>query len=135
MADKRNQEIRDFCEDFAKWLSTRKYYAQSLPLNILAQMQPRRNGVEPDAENSQLCAAFYLSLMLEISKDVKKATCFLYVFFPKARPKPIKTLAFELGINKDTANEWAHETALNMFRLAQMNCQLKLMMNDKEFKF
>lgn len=136
MTEKRNQEIRDFCEwEFPMWLYSRSKYAQSLPMNILAQFQPSKAPIDRDYDNSPLCAAFYLALMLKIQTDVRKATCFLYVFFPKARPKPVKWLSYELGINKDTVNEWAHETAVSIFRLARMNCQLNLMLKDDDFTF
>jgi len=132
---KRNQEIRDFCEwEFPRWLSSRRHYAQKLPMNILAQFQPSKTAPDRDYENSPFCAAFYLSLMLEIDKDVRKATCFLYVFFSHARPKPIKWLAYEFGVNKDTINEWAHEAAERIFKLARLNCQLQEMCRD-EFTF
>ena len=133
MADKRNQVIRDFCEDeYPCWLYSRSKYAKQLPMNILAQLIPSKGGVERDYNNSPFCAAFHLALMLEIDRDVQKATCFLYVFFHRARPKPIKTLAYELGISRVTVNDWAHATAENIFRLANINIKLQDMIaNDK----
>jgi hypothetical protein len=106
-----------------------------LPVNILAQYQPSRNAPDRDYENSPFCAAFYLALLLEISKDVQRATCFLYVFFPRARPRPVKSLAFDFNINKDTVNEWAHEAALDIFKLARLNIQLQDMRSNPEFNF
>lgn len=135
MAEKRNQEIRDFCEwDYPRWLYSRSKYAQQLPLNILAQFMPSKSSIERDYENSQFCAAFHLALMFEIDRDIKKATCFLYVFFPRAKPAPLKTLAYDYGIHRETAFEWAHQTAENIFRLAKINCKLNTMINSDNFK-
>jgi hypothetical protein len=134
MADRKNQVIRDFCEDeYSRWLYSRSKYAKQLPMNILAQFMPSKSGIERDYNNSQLCAAFHLALMLEIDKNIGKATCFLYVYFSKARPKPIKTLAFELGISRDTANQWAHDAAESIYRLANINVKLNEMMKNNGF--
>jgi len=133
---KRNQEIREFCQqEFPLWLYSRSKYVKRLPLNILEQFQPQKSYEERDYANSPFCAAFYLSLMLKVETDVQKATAFLYVFFPKARPEPVKSLAHRFAVDRDTVYLWAHDTAVDIFRLATINCRLQDMRRDDKFNF
>lgn len=130
----KNQAIRDFCDyDYPRWLYSRSKYAQQLPLNILAQFMPSKSGEERDYPNDPFCAAFHLALMLEINRNLNSAICFMYIYFGKARPKPIKSLAYDLDISRETVNQWAHKSAENIYRLAQINVQLNAMMRDKDF--
>lgn len=141
MSEMRNQEIRDFCEwDFPRWLWSRSQYAPKLPLNILAQYQPSKAPLDRDYDNSPLCAEFYLALKLKMDIHPEKALCFMYVFFPKARPmvdsypipvrKPLKVLADELNTTRKTVDDWAHQAAIEIFGLAKTNLQLQELRRD-----
>ena len=129
MKDKRNQHIRDFCEDHTHWLVTRKFFTARTPMNILAQMQPSKNGREPDALLSPVHAAFHLSMMLWLDRDIKTYTCFLNVYFPKGRGKPLKTIAYDLGMHIDTLIEHAHKAAESIYWQAEATVKINEMMN------
>jgi hypothetical protein len=137
--EKINQHIKDFCEvDFTNWLNSRRNYLSGHQMNVLAQFMPSKAAVDRDYANCPLCAAFYMALMLEIDRDVEKATCFLYVYFPKYKPQTLKSyLHTGMGdkVAIQTAIRWAHDTAERIYHLAQVNVKLNAMMQSKEFAF
>jgi hypothetical protein len=137
--EKTNQHIKDFCEvEFSNWLASRRHYLTGKQMNVLAQFMPSKASVERDHLNSPLCAAFYLALLLEIDRDIEKATCFLYVYFPKYKPQTLKAhlhLDMQDKVTVQTAIRWAHDTAERIYHLAQINVKLTDMMKSKDFAF
>lgn len=108
------ESLKSFVLDWTKWLFTRRFYAPPLPKNILEIMQhkPGINKVEPNAENSALCAAF--NLVMTNAPDSERLP-FLYVYLKPYRPAPIKTLAHQMGVNSDTIYQRAHEAATKFY--------------------
>lgn len=56
-ADDRTPRLNDnqvdtHCLDWVRWCETRKFYLRPAAQNILARMQPSKNGVEPNARNN-----------------------------------------------------------------------------------
>jgi hypothetical protein len=121
-------EIEELLYNWIYWLMTRRFYAPPLPPNILALLQvDRRPSKEPpNARNDALCVAFNLIITQAADGD---RLPFLYVYLPKHRPQPIKGLAFDLGIDRDTVYERAYAVAPKYLRqakeLAELNAQMQ----------
>jgi DNA-directed RNA polymerase specialized sigma24 family protein len=126
-------EIEELVQLWIVWLMTRRFYAPPLPPNILQILQAdkRVSREPPDAKNSALCAAF--NLVIQEAKPDERLP-FLYVFLKAYRPAPIKVLANELGIDRDTVYQRAHSAAEKFLRqskaLAEMNAQVSREIED-----
>jgi len=128
LASNEHSELQELLYEWVKWLSTRKYYAQALPISVLASLQIERNPShgEPDAPNNALCCAF--NMVISIADDLDRLP-FLYVYLKESRPKPIKTLAYELGIDSDTVYYRAHNAGAKFLyqakKLQQLNASMR----------
>lgn len=132
---KRNQEVKNLCEEYLIWLWSRRNYTPPPQINILQQFQPSKTVVPKDHKNSPLMAAFHRAILAAYDRDPKKTQCFAFVLFPQARPKPIKWLAWKLGINKDTVNEWGHQIAPSILSTAIADVKTAEMMSNGNFTF
>lgn len=103
-------DIDELLYNWLYWIQTRRFYAPPVPPNMLMLMQVNRQaGREPpNARNDALSAAFNIVLQ---GADVGYRLPFLYVYLKQYRPAPIKTLAYELGIDADTVYQRAHAAA------------------------
>jgi hypothetical protein len=106
-------ELSELISNWVYWLSTRRFYAPALPLNILAILQKddRPSREPPNAFNDAMCAAFNLIIEGAIQKDPQHALPFLYVYLKDYRPGPVKELAYALKIDADTVYFRAHKVA------------------------
>ena len=128
LATSEHSELQELLYNWVKWLSTRKYYAKALPLSVLASLQIERSPSlgEPDADNNALCCAF--NMVISIADDIDRLP-FLYVYLKESRPKPIKTLAFDLGVDRDTIYYRAHNAGAKFLyqakKLQQLNASMR----------
>ena len=113
------EAIRDLALTWVAWTLTRRFFAPPIPINMLAKMQQdqSRSGEPPDAKLIPLCSAFNL-VMQSAAPDERLP--FLYVYLKEYRPKPIKTLAHDLGIDSDTVYWRAHDAAIKYFNMAHL---------------
>lgn len=120
--------------DWVEWLRTRRFYHAPLPPNMLALLaaSPGRSmSGDPDAMNSAMCAAF--NLVITSASDSDRLP-FLYVYLKAFRPKPIKALASDLGIDRDTIYWRARQAATKFrsqaIRLAELNASMRREIED-----
>jgi hypothetical protein len=140
---KTNQQ---FISDFIKWFNSRVKYAPSIPMGILAAMQPSKIGIDRDYENSPLCVAFNSAIMLGKEDNPLGYLAFLLVYFDKAATEyyrridapiiNVKSMAVEHGVSKVTVYNWAHLFFLKVYKQAQDYCELddknQTMMRNQE---
>jgi hypothetical protein len=126
-------DIDELLYNWVYWLQTRRFYAPPVPPNMLMLMQVDRRGLKepPNARNDAISAAFNIVLQ---GADVGYRLPFLYVYLKQFRPEPIKTLAFNLGIDRDTVYQRAHIAAENYYnqalKLADMNSKFSKEVDD-----
>lgn len=145
-----NNEIKYFVQDdFPNWLKSRVKYAPSIPLGILAALQPSKNSIDRDYANNPLCCAFNgaVSLGKELHNDSFKA--FVLVYYSKAATYyyrsigddviNVKTMASNLGLSVQSVYDMAHKFVDNSYKQAVINCNInskvQSMMLDDNFKF
>jgi hypothetical protein len=105
-------EIEEVLYNWVSWLRTRKYYGCALPMNMLAQMQMDRRVLEPhDHKNDAMSASWNLVMSSAHNLEPENLLPFLYVYLREYRPAPVKAVAYELGIDRDTVYQRAHTVA------------------------
>ena len=128
-------DIEELLLNWLYWTMTRSFYAAPAPKNILARLGGRSpdeistTGLPPDAKNDALCNAFNLVMQSAHDIEPEKQIPFLYVYMKSYRPKPIKTLAYELGISSDTIYTRAHQVAPKYYNQAIQLCDLSAKLN------
>lgn len=112
----RHEHIYQKAQEWLIWLNTRRFLGEAPQKNILVAMMERDKEKKPppDALMSAEIAAFNLAVSA-LDYEHLLPFCAVYCDY---RPKPIKTLANEIGIARDTFYERAHETALKVNRTA-----------------
>lgn len=126
-------DIEELLHNWIKWLSTRRFYTKTLSPNILAMLQVDRRPSrgEPDGRNDPLCAAF--NLIISEAQDSERLP-FLYVYLKAHRPRPIKALAFDLGIDSDTVYQRAHHAApkylSQAYKLQELHAKMQKEIED-----
>lgn len=143
-------EIKEFVQvDFPRWLNSRVKYAPSIPLGILAALQPSKNGIERDYDNNPLCCAFNGAVALGKDTHTDAFKAFILVYYSKAATWyfrsigddviNVKTMAERLGISLQSVYDMAHKFANDSYRQAVINCNLnnkvQSMVNNPEHKF
>lgn len=129
----KRSDIDELLYNWLAWIQTRRFYAPPVPPNMLMLMQVNRQaGKEPpNARNDAMSAAFNIVLQ---GAEVGYRLPFLYVYLKQYRPVPIKTLAYELGIDTDTVYQRAHIAAERYYnqaiKLADMNSKLSKGVDD-----
>jgi len=91
------RDLNVLCEEWAAWHRTRRIFAPPLPSGLLAGMQPRKVGPEPDAICSSALSFFNLAVLSLPESPEKEA---LYLFYIH-RVSHIKRVASVLGISRD----------------------------------
>lgn len=119
-------DIEELVNNWVHWTLSRRFYAPPIPKNMLVMMQKdgRPSREPPNAPNDALCAAF--NMVIAIAEKEERLP-FLYVYLKPYRPSPIKTLADELGITRETLYQKAHQAAERFHNRA-----LRLMQDQAE---
>jgi len=136
-------------EDYITWLKSMQKYAPAIPLGILAQMQPSKNGIERDYPLNPMCSFFNAQIMLQkelMGKEFYRA--FLLVYFSKAatwyyrsvdeKIVNVKTHASELGLSDRYVYDMAHKFVLTSYNnscLTMASNEKLEQMKNPNFKF
>ena len=99
-----------YCEDWAHWARTRKYFAPPVPPNILATLQPRRGRTrEPDGPMDADLAFFNMALHRIAEDQPDWGACFSLYYFHRAAN--VKAIAAKMEITPKTFYNRAHAFA------------------------
>ena len=103
----KNEQAYALAQDWLRWNHSKRFYAPADVKNTLAQFMPSPSRDAPNAPLSPELYAFNLAVN---SQDEKNLVPFIVVYCDH-RPKPVKWIAHELGISRDTFYVRAHKTA------------------------
>lgn len=104
----RNQRAQNLVDEWIPWLRTKTFYGRPYPKHILAMLSmPDTSREPPDAKLSAELAAFHLGVV-GLDDHIGRPFLRVYADWPD---KPIKLLAYEEGIGRDTYYERAHKGA------------------------
>lgn len=120
---KRNEQVYQMAQDWLIWLKSRRFVGPPPQKNILVALAEKNKdkGEPPDGPMSAEIAAFNLAI-----NALKAGYLVPFVaVYCDYRPKPVKTLAYELGIQPPAFYERAHEAATKVMsdsiKLVEMN--------------
>lgn len=125
--DRRLARAYNLAQLWIGWMDVHRFFAPPEQKNILAMMmaEPTRSNGEPDGELSADILAFNLSV---VSLKKEKFIPFIVVYCDY-KPRPIKQMSYELGIDPSTFYDWAHSTAQQVLnetdRLVRMHNQMR----------
>lgn len=113
----RNEQVYQMAQEWLIWLNSRKFLGQPPQKNILLELAERNKVSKgaPDGIMSSEIAAFNLAVN---ALDAGSLIPFITVYCDY-KPKPIKTLAIDLGIGRDQFYERAHKAALNVIKTSR----------------
>ena len=122
----RNERAYNLAQDWILWMDRVKFFCKPEQQNILAQFmasKPRRG--EPDGELSATIHAFNLAVTdLPVADFVP-----FIVVYCKYRPRPIKVMAHEFGIDTSTFYDRAHASAFKVLhdtdKLVRLNAMIR----------
>lgn len=120
----RNEEAQQLAYDWVRWMNTRRFLAPNVPPSFLAMMDKQRaSGGEPDGPMSPQMPAFNAAIMALFGQKPELAFPFLKVYcgVPSG---PVKTLAGNIGVSRDTYYDRAHTGAAEVIR--RMNIVINL---------
>lgn len=120
----RNEECYTMCQDWIKWLESRKFLGTPSQRNILDKLmtQYQVSKTSPDGMLSADLNAFNTAVM---SLEEDRLMPFL-VIYCKFKQLPVKTLAYDLNIDRTTFYQRAHKAASDVLRLSKHIKQLRL---------
>lgn len=130
----RNEQVYELAQEWIRWLDSRRFLGEPAQKNILAMLMKDENRRpargEPDGPMSAEMAAFNLAVS---SLPVGQFVPFV-VRYCGYKPKPIKTIAYELGIQPPAFYERADNAALHvhslMRKLVELNGMLRREIED-----
>lgn len=113
-----DQELRNYCDAWSYWCSTRKYYLQPGAKNILARMQPSKVRQPPDARNYPNMQYFNMAVhaLADMPEYHDGLVCFNF-YYVEQSPN-IKSIAFDLGISRPTYYNRAKAFARKAYSLS-----------------
>ncbi len=111
----RNERVYNLAQDWREWLRTRRFLCKPEQKGILARLIPdsRPSRGEPDGAMIAEMSAFNTSVT---SLEPGKLVPFVWVYC-EYRPKPAKTVAAEMNINRKTFYDRADTAAGEVERL------------------
>lgn len=121
----RNEYVYNLALDWVRWLDTRRFFGPPEQKNILARLQGGgKSGGEPDGVMSAEVAAFNLAVCgLEIGYFIP-----FIAIYCEYRPKPVKVMAYELGIQPPAFYDRAEKAAADVRRVTQKLTEMHKMM-------
>ena len=130
--DNRNQYVLNLAIDWIRWLDTRRFFGPPEQKNILAILQGGgRSGDIPDADMAAEIAAFNLAVG---SLDQGYFVPFV-VIYCGYKPKPIKVMAYELGIDRSTFYDRGENAANQLQRTTKKLVETHRMMQRELIGF
>ena len=105
----KNQRAQALADDWQYWLTTRRFFAPPEAKNILAMMSDKTRPAKepPNAGLSAEIAAFHIAVC-GLPDKLGSAFIRVYCGWPN---EPVKTLAFNAGIERPAYYERAHKGA------------------------
>jgi len=129
---KRNEVVYQLAQDWLIWLNSRRFLGDPPQKNILAAMM-ERNKMRKDAPNGPMSAEIAAFNLAVNALNAGQLIPFIAVYCD-FRPKPIKTMADELGIQSPAFYERAHDVASKVYgqamQLAELNKQMRREIED-----
>lgn len=110
-----NPKAQQLASDWMNWYRSKRFFAPPGQKNILAQFMPSKIKDAPDAELSQELHAFNLALTAQEDQNLVP----FIVVYCDYRPKPVKWIAHELGISRETFYTRAHKTAEHLVTMTK----------------
>ena len=97
-----DQQLNAYCEEWASWCYTRRFYLKPGAKNILARMHPSKSGVEPNARNSADMQFFNMAVhaLADMKEHEEALACFNLMYVEQA--DHVKRQADKLGISRPT---------------------------------
>ena len=110
------QSLHAYCEEWRRWMNTRRYYVMPPPANILVRMMPHKVREAPDALLSADLQLFNLSVRTLVDQGDPDAECFFIYYVDRA--KNIKAVAHKMRIGRATFYEKRDRFARKAYTLA-----------------
>jgi hypothetical protein len=97
-----DKQLNAYCLEWASWCFTRRFYLKPGAQNILARMQPSKNGREPNAKNSPDMQYFNMAVhaLADMKEHAEGLACFNLYYVEQA--DNVKREADKLGIARST---------------------------------
>lgn len=97
-----DQQLHGYCQEWASWCYTRKFYLKPGAQNILARMHPSKAGKEPNARNSADMQFFNMAVhaLADMHEHAEGLACFNLMYVEQA--DHVKRQADKLGISRPT---------------------------------
>lgn len=104
-------------QDWVRWLNTRRFLGEPEQVNILARLQTQNKPSlgAPDAPMSAEMSAFNIAVV-NLPKEMFIPFVVVYCDY---KPKPIKTIAYDLGIQAPAFYERAHHSAQEVLKVTR----------------
>lgn len=114
-----DQQLHTHCLEWASWCFTRRFYLKSGAQNILARMQPSKNGREPNARNNPDMQFFNMAVhtLADMVEYKDGLACFSLMYIEQA--DHVKRQADKLGISRPTYYNRSRAFARKALSLAQ----------------
>lgn len=126
----RSERAKALSDDWITWLDDRRFFGPPPKKSVLAMLieKNRARGEAPDRPLNAEIAAFHVAVMgLPVESFLPFIRVYCGVPFV-----PVKTLAFEAGIGRDTYYDRAHTAAHVVLR--SMNCVMAMVENMEILK-
>ena len=105
----RSERAKALADDWISWLDDHRFFGPPEKKSILAQLveKAKRKGEPPDRPLNAELAAFHVAVM---GLEIRQFQYFIRVYcgYPF---EPVKTLACEAGVSRETYYQRAHEAA------------------------
>lgn len=97
-----DQRLHTYCQEWASWCVTRRFYLKPGAQNILARMQPSKSGREPNAKNNGDMQYFNMAIhaLADMPEYAEGLVCFNLFYVDQAAN--VKREADKLGIARST---------------------------------
>lgn len=97
-----DQQLHAYCQEWATWCYTRRYYLKPGAQNILARMHPSKSGREPNARNSVTMQFFNMAVhaLADMTDHQQNLECFNLMYLEEA--DYVKRQADKMGIARST---------------------------------
>jgi hypothetical protein len=111
--------LNQYCLDWVHWCYTRRYYIAPGGKSALANMQPSKTGLPPNARNNPDMQFFNMALhtLADMKEHYDAMVCFNLYYVEQA--DNVKRLADQLGISRPTYYNRVKSFARKAFTLAQ----------------
>jgi len=114
----RNETVYNLASEWVVWLDSKKFFGQAPSQNILSLLMKlgSRKFVDPDGCLSQEMSAFNTAFHAQSSDHQIP----FIVVYCELKTKPIKAIAYDLGIERATFYNRAHTAANSIGRLTRV---------------